>query len=185
MCKIARDFLIGTIAGIVSSLIVSFIWNKIVKKIEKNNADNDEREQFIESFLHDVHQLCRYLEKIQLELEFPESEQKREEILRLLNTQPETKSFKYGMNDEGINILLRIYNVKQEIENYAKKNDLNRAICQVKKSELFNLEFELFKKQNEIRKPWSQYKESINIKIGEEQNSSSLALRRMADFITK
>lgn len=161
MCEYIKDFFIGTIAGIVSSLIVSFIWNQIVKNIEKRNEDKKLCKQFEELFFHDIQLVCRYLDRLQLELGFPDSEEKRQEILRLLDNQPMTSSFKHGMNDEGQKILLKIHTIKHEIETNAKKNELSLPICMVKSSELFKLEVELLKSQHNIKKTWNEYKESI------------------------
>lgn len=159
MCEIAKDLIIGTIAGIVSSLIVTKIWNQIVKNIEKKNNDKNESEQFKELFSHEIQLECRYLDRVQLELDFPESEEKRQNVLRVLDSQPTMSSFRYGMNDEGKEILLKIHNIIHEIENCAKRNELNMAVCKVNKNELFKLEVELLKRQYAIRVPWAKYKE--------------------------
>lgn len=153
-----KEIIIGVSTGIISSFIVTIIWHFITKKANAKLAEKEEKVQYLSAFSQDIQLYCRYLDRLQLELDFPENEEKYQNILRAIDNCPLTHTFKNGLTPEGQTYMQKIYEIKRAIEENINKKDLDEIKCKKYKSDLFKVECEMLKNQSSIRQPWELYK---------------------------
>ncbi len=162
MCSHVESIIIGLITGFFSGLAAGFVVNAIWARAERKKLDEKEDEhnriKHILEFNEDRQLLCRYLDKLQLELPLKSSSEKHNNILRVLEEHPRTPSFKNAINQNGIDILVNIYQIENDIKNMTK---FEEALYEEYKHKLFKLECDFFKAGNSILLSWDEYKENI------------------------
>ncbi len=158
MYEIIKDLLIGLVSGALSSFIITVCWHNKTTRINEKIEDARLKSQYIKDFSDDIQSLCRYLDRLRLELSFSDSEYKNQIILRLLEARPITSAFKHGMNADGLKVLEDLRKTTLDIEELAKKNTLDKDQCVIHSSKLFKFELDLLKRQTEFRTPWDDYK---------------------------
>ena len=144
----------GLLTGVVSSLLVTFFWDKKTKKETALLNDKMQENQFKNDFSNDIQAICKYLNRLQLELGFEDSEN----VLRVLEERPTTTSFKNGMNKRGQEILGELYNVQSDIKRLASNQDLTKFEYKKFISLLLKIECDLLREQTAIKKSWEEYK---------------------------
>lgn len=157
-----KEIIIGVLTGIFSSFVVTIIWHFVSKKIFAKANEKIEKAQYLSAFAQDIQIFCRYLDRLQMELDFPENEDKGQNILRAIEDRPFTHTFKNGLNTEGQSYMQKAYEIKSSIESSIHKKELDEIKCKKYKSEVFKLECEMLKNQTSIRQPWEHYKSHNN-----------------------
>ena len=159
-----KEVIVGIATGIISSFIVTIIWHIVTKKINEKTNDRLNQVRYYTAFSQDIQLYCRYLDRLQMELEFPDSPDKNQDVLRAIESHPITQSFKYGLTSDGQSYLQKIYSIERSIESDAHKNALDMNRCKKYKSEIFQVECNMLKNQNSIRESWDDYKRQSSIK---------------------
>ncbi len=160
ICEIMINLVIGVISGIIAGILVNIFWNKKINEIQLAEQDAEKERQYKTDFANDIQILCRYLDKLQLELKFEESPIKDENIQRVIESHPRTKLFSKGMTEEGIKIIYAIRDIEDEIKSNAIAHTLTSSKSKECYYKLFKLECDLLKNQHSIRKSWEEYKNS-------------------------
>lgn len=158
MCDFWENFIIGFLSGGLSSLAVTFVWSWFEKKRYNKITDMEQERQYKFDFANDIQLICKYLGRLQLELNFEETADKSQNIMRMLEAHPSTPSFKKGLNEKGSSYLTELWNIKNNIEDDIKNKKLNDTQCEKHRRELFKLECEILRDQNIIRKTWEEVK---------------------------
>ena len=152
--NIIVSIVIGFLTGVFSSLIVTIFWDKKTKKEATLLKDKMQENQFKDNFNNDIQAMCKYLNRLQLELGF----ENLENVLRIFEERPTTKSFKNGMNERGKEILRELYSVQSDIKKAVSKQDLTKIECKKFMSLLLKIECDLLREPTAIRKSWEEYK---------------------------
>lgn len=159
-----KEVIVGIATGIISSFIVTVIWHVVTKKMIERTNDKLNQVRYYTAFSQDIQLYCRYLDRLQMELDFPNFPDKNQAVLRVIESHPITHSFKYGLTSDGQSYLQKIYSIERSIENDVHENALDMILCKRYKSEIFQIECNMLKNQSSIRKPWDDYKRRSNIK---------------------
>lgn len=157
-----KEIIIGVLTGIFSSFVVTIIWHFVSKKISEKANEKINNAQYLNAFSQDIQIYCRYLDRLQMELDFPENEDKWQNILRAIEDRPFTHTFKNGLNAEGQSYMQKAHEIKSLIEASIHKKELDEIKCKKYKSEIFKLECEMLKNQTSIRQSWEYYKSHNN-----------------------
>ncbi len=158
MCSYLENFIIGFFSGGLSSLAVTAVWSYFAKKRMNKLNDMEQELQFKADFFDDIQAKCKYLERIQLELSFPETDERNQNIRRMLEASPDTKTFSAGMTQNGKALLLEIDSIKENIKNDIKNNKLTTQKSRDYKELLFKMEFELLSHRTSFRRKWEDVK---------------------------
>lgn len=154
MCNIVESFIIGFLSGGLSSLAVTWLWQKHLDK----QQDKILEYQYKTSFSNNIQVLCRYIQSLRLELDFEEGEQKNKDVLRVIEARPFIVSFSNSINDDGHELLSQLRTIETEIESTIHDNKLNKSNSILYRRKLLKLELEVLKEQNKIRVNWNEYK---------------------------
>lgn len=157
-----KEIIIGVLTGIFSSFVVTIIWHFVSKKISEKANEEINKAQYLSAFSQDIQIYCRYLDRLQMELGFPENEDKSQNILRAIEDRPFPHTFKNGLNTAGQSYMQKAYEIKASIESSIHKKELDEIKCKKYKSEIFELECEMLKNQTSIRQSWEYYKSHNN-----------------------
>ena len=158
MCDFWGNFIIGFLSGGLSSLAVTAVWSYFGNKRIKKLNDMEQEIQFKTDFFNDIQAKCKYLERIILELSFEATEERNQNIQRLIEATPDTKTFSSGMTQDGKDVLLAINSVRESIKKDIKDNQLSNKKSGDYREELFGLEVELLSHRTSFRKKWEDVK---------------------------
>lgn len=156
MCNILESFIIGLISGIFAGFIVNIFWARFERKKLAKLEDEQKKNDYIDRYSENIQTIARYLGKLQLELGFEENPNKRENVLRAIDSRPVTKSLSKSMNQKGIDFLINIRKIENDIQG---NTEIDKRTYKKYKDDLFRLEIDLLKSQNSIRLSWDEYKE--------------------------
>lgn len=153
------DIFNGLLTGTVSGLLVSFYWKKRMDKMDAITEDKKDEHEHTRQFKEEIQLLCRYLDRMQLELELPEDEEtKSKNIRRLIDARPGTPSFVGGMTSSGISIMTRLNSLLIQIDTAAKTHMIKEKECENFRRDLFLIVCDLLKNTSLIQKKWVDYK---------------------------
>ena len=154
MCDFWGNFIIGFLSGGLSSLAVTWLWQKHLDK----QQDTILEYQYKTNFSNNIQILSRYIQSLRLELNFEESQEKNKDILRVIESRPYIISFSNCMNDDGRELLSQLRTIEDEIGNIINDNKLDKSKCFLYRGKLLKLDLEFLKKQKKIRVSWNEYK---------------------------
>lgn len=156
MYNTIKDIMVGLVSGCLSSAIVTILWQrKLDAKEQKYQLEARSRE-YKTSYYETIQNLCRYLDRLQLELELTDLGEKSQNVRRLLDSHPSTGCFTEAMNKDGVNELARLYKLEIDLDKEARDNTLTDEASKRYKMMLFEIECHLLKHQADYLKPYKQ-----------------------------
>lgn len=160
MCEIlielGKDILIGLISGALSSWAVTALWQKKIDAKEKEHQNEVAKREYESSYYDTVQVLCRYLERLQLELDFKNDSEKSNNIRRLLDAYPSTSIFNKALTNEGKNEILKLNDLKNNLDKDAESGLLSDEKSKIYKREIFQFELQFLIKRFQYLKPFEE-----------------------------
>ena len=141
------NLLVGIVSGVISSWIVTALWKKKMDAFEKERqAEADERE-YKNNYYNTVQILCRYLDRLQTELELKGAVEKAANIRRLYDSIPSTSAFKDALTKDGEAQMLALYELRRELDKAANCELISDETCELYRRRLFQFECNFLKNQ--------------------------------------
>ena len=156
LVELGKDILIGLISGALSSWEITALWQKKMDAKEKDHQDEVAKREYTSSYYDTVQRLCRFLERLQLELGFKNSSEKADNIRRLLDAQPSTPVFVDALTEEGKKEMATLFTLKRNLDEDAKSGLLSDEKSEMYKRKIFQFECQFLKKQSEYLKPYEK-----------------------------
>jgi len=163
--ELGKNILIGLVSGGISSWIVTALWQKKMDAFEKERqaeaeeleearkAEADERE-YKTNYYNTVQILCRYLDRLQTELDLKGAVEKAANIRRLVDSIPSTPAFTDALTEAGEAQMSALYELRRELDKAADCESISDETCEQYRRRLFQFECNFLKNQTSYLRPY-------------------------------
>ncbi len=156
-----ENLIIGLISGLLSGIAAGFVVNVIWASAERKRLAKKEAAQDRARYLLDCNDkrqaICRYLDRLQLELELKNSTERHENILRVMKEHPYTPGLSDALTPESKALLIEIRRVEERI---ADRKTPDEAQYAQDRQALFRLEYQFLKAGDAAFLDWEVYRQS-------------------------
>ena len=163
--ELGKDILIGLVSGGISSWIVTALWQKKidtfekerqaeVEKLEKIRKAEADDHEYKTNYYNTVQLLCRYLDRLQIELDLKGAVEKAANIRRLIDSIPSTPAFSDALTEEGVAQMSALYALRRELDKAADDESISDETCAQYRRRLFQFECNFLKNQTSYLRPF-------------------------------